>query len=196
MDRIARAREFFAPRAAIWDERFPNDDDAFAGAVAALAPAPGARVLDAGCGTARAAVHLRRAVGAAGLVVALDVTPEMLAAARVAGRADVAGLVVGDVAQMPLRRASFDSVFAAGLITHFDEPLDGLRALASVTRAGGRLALFHPIGRAALAARHGHALRADDVRAPANLDAACASTGWELLEVDDADDRYLAIARA
>jgi hypothetical protein len=41
--------------------------------------------------------------------------------------------------------------------------------LARVTRPGGRLVLFHPIGRVALAARHGHGLDAGDIRHPANL---------------------------
>jgi hypothetical protein len=27
MDAVSRARDFFAPRAATWDERFPDDGD-------------------------------------------------------------------------------------------------------------------------------------------------------------------------
>jgi hypothetical protein len=118
---------------ATWDQRFPDDDAAFARAVGALGPTTGRRVVDA--------------------------------------------------------------VLAAGLITHFDDPLDGLRSLAVLCRPDARLARFHPVGRAALAARHGHDLRDADVRAPANLATACASTGWELLDFDDGDDVYLAVAR-
>jgi SAM-dependent methyltransferase len=195
VDAVGRTRAFFAPRAAAWDVRFPDDAHAFAAAVAALGPEPGARVLDVGCGTARAGEALRRAVGPSGLVFALDATPEMLVAARAAGRAAIASLVLGDALRLPVRADAFDAVFAAGLLTHFDDPRAGLRAFASVTRRDGRLALFHPIGRAALAARHGHGLEADDVRAPAILDRACAASGWALLDVDDGADRYLAIAR-
>jgi len=66
--------------------------------------------------------------------------------------------------------------------------------LARVTRPGGRLALFHPRGRAALAARHGNELRDDDVRAQPNIGRLLSATGWELLLLDDAEERYLALA--
>jgi hypothetical protein len=86
-------------------------------------------------------------------------------------------------------------VLAAGLVTHLDDPLDGLRRFAAITRIGGHLALFHPVGRAVLAERHGHELRADDIRAPQNVAAALSSSGWEPIEIDDGESRYLAVAR-
>jgi SAM-dependent methyltransferase len=174
---LRATRAFFAPRAQTWDERFPDDEAAFAAAVEAMELKPGAVVVDVGCGTGRAAGALDGAVGRAGTVVALDVTPEMLHVAREAGRGRAAALVLGDAARLPFRDAAFDGVFAAGLLTHLDSPIDGLRGFAAATRVGGVLALFHPIGRAALAAgrRHsrgreprtragGERLAADDLR--------------------------------
>ena len=38
-----------------------------------------------------------------------------------------------------------------------------------MVRPGGSFALFHPIGRAALAARHGRQITPDDLRAEPNL---------------------------
>jgi ubiquinone/menaquinone biosynthesis C-methylase UbiE len=192
---VERIREFFGPRAATWDERFPDDDPAFAIAVRALRLPVGGSALDAGCGTARAAAHLRAAVGASGTVVALDATPEMLHTAKHAGRDRHAVLMLGDVSLPPVRRDAFDGILAAGIITHLADPIDGLRVLAAITRFGGYLALFHPIGRAVLAARHGHELRSDDIRAPENVEVAFASTGWRLIEVDDSESRYLAVAQ-
>jgi SAM-dependent methyltransferase len=49
-------------------------------------------------------------------------------------------------------------VCAAGLIMHMPDTEAGLRQLVRVTRPGGLLILFHPSGRAALAARHGRTL--------------------------------------
>lgn len=42
------------------------------------------------------------------------------------------------------------------------------------------MALFHPIGRRALAQRHGHDLDPSDIRDPANLPAALSQTGSTL----------------
>ena len=191
---LKRIREFFGPRALTWDERFPDDGPAFAAAVSALSLPMGGTALDVGCGTGRALASLRDAVGRSGVVVALDATPEMLAVAERAGRRHSAALVLADASRLPFRRHAFDGVLAAGLITHLADPLDGLRVLADVTRVGGHLALFHPIGRSVLAERHGHPLSTDDIRAPHNIVSALESTGWQLVEVDDTDRRYLAIA--
>ncbi|MFC4031418.1 class I SAM-dependent methyltransferase [Streptomyces polygonati] len=185
---------FFAPRAAGWEKRFPDDTPAYTAAVAGLGLRPGGRVLDAGCGTARALPLLRAAVGASGAVLGVDLTPEMLHEAAGLGRTGSGALIEADSSRLPLRDGRLDAVFAAGLVHHLPDPAAGLRELARVTRTGGRLALFHPLGRAALAARRGHELRADDVRAQPRLGQLLDGAGWELSLLDDSDERYLAIA--
>jgi SAM-dependent methyltransferase len=192
---LRRTREFFAPRAAGWDERFPDDDPAFAEAIAELRLRPGAVVVDLGCGTGRALPHLRRAVGGNGVVIGMDATPEMLREAADRKRDRAARLVLADAIRPPLAPASVDAVFAAGLITHVPDPGELLRALAHVARVGGQLALFHPIGRAALAARHGRELRPDELLDPAVLAPLLAANGWANALVDDGADRYLAVSR-
>ena len=72
--------------------------------------------------------------------------------------------------------------------------LAGLRQLARITRPGGLLILFHPSGRAALAARHGRILEPDEPLAEAPLQRLTQSTGWRLTTYDDAECRFLAIA--
>jgi SAM-dependent methyltransferase len=183
-------RAFFGPRAATWDERFPDDGPAFAAAVAELALDPGDLAVDLGCGTGRALPHLRERVGPSGRVLGIDVTVEMAVVA-----ADRGPVAVGDAACVPVVDAACDALFAAGLLNHLADPLGALREWSRVTRPGGRLALFHPIGRAALAARRGHDLSPDDVRDPRHLPAVLAAGGWELLDLDDGDERYLAVAR-
>ncbi|THA58381.1 class I SAM-dependent methyltransferase [Streptomyces sp. A1136] len=187
-------REFFGSRAADWDRRFPEDGPAFTRAVADFGLRAGDRVLDAGCGTGRALPALRATVGPAGTVIGADVTPQMLAAAREAGRDEVATLLLADVARLPLRTGVLDAVFAAGLIAHLPDPESNLRELARVVRPGGHLALFHPIGRAALAARHGRELSPDDLRAAPNLYPLLSAAGWETTSYADEDDRFLVVA--
>ncbi|MFJ3759426.1 class I SAM-dependent methyltransferase [Streptomyces sp. NPDC090080] len=193
-DDHTHVQEFFTARAAGWDSRFPDDGPAYAAAVAELGLRPGDRVLDAGCGTGRALPPLRTAVGPSGQVLGLDLTPAMLQAAVRAGRHRDGRLVLADVAALPVRSESLDAVFAAGLIAHLPQPGRNLRELARVVRPGGRLALFHPIGRAALAARQGRRITPDDLRAEGNLGPLLAGSGWRMTSYADEDARFLALA--
>lgn len=193
-DDHTHVQEFFSARAADWDSRFPDDGPAYAAAVAELGLCVGDRVLDAGCGTGRALPPLRAAVGPSGVVVGADLTPAMLEAAVRAGRHRDGQLLLADVAALPLRSRSLDAVFGAGLISHLPRPAENLRELARVVRPGGVLALFHPIGRAALAARQGRQITPQDLRAEPNLRPLLAGSGWRMTSYADEDARFLALA--
>jgi len=193
-DDHTHVQEFFGARAADWDSRFPDDGPAYAAAVAELGLREGDRVLDAGCGTGRALTPLRAAVGPSGVVLGADLTPAMLQAAVRAGRGHDGQLLLADVAALPLRSEALDAVFAAGLIAHLPQPAANLRELSRVVRPGGTLALFHPIGRAALAARQGRRITPDDLRAEPNLRPLLAVSGWRMTSYVDEDARFLALA--
>jgi SAM-dependent methyltransferase len=155
---------------------------------------PGDAVLDAGCGTGRALPMLRSAVGPDGTVLGADLTPQMLHEAVRKGRDEAATLLLTDVSRLPLRDGSLDAVFGSGLISHLPGPESGLRELARVVRPRGRLALFHPVGRAMLAARGGRRITPDDIRAEPPLRGLLAATGWHLVSYVDQDEKYLALA--
>ncbi|MFC9455585.1 class I SAM-dependent methyltransferase [Streptomyces sp. NPDC056983] len=193
-DDHTHVQEFFAARAAHWDTRFPDDAPRFEAAVAELGLRTGDRVLDAGCGTGRALPALRDAVGPSGAVLGVDLTPAMLEAAARAGRDRAGSLMLADVTRLPVRSQSLDAVFGSGLVAHLPRPQENLRELARVVRPGGLLALFHPIGRAALAARQSRELTADDLRAEPNLRSLLAGSGWRMTSYVDEDERFLALA--
>ncbi|MCZ0204976.1 class I SAM-dependent methyltransferase [Streptomyces sp. UMAF16] len=193
-DDHTHVQEFFTARADDWDSRFPDDGPAYAAAVADLGLREGDRVLDAGCGTGRALPPLRAAVGPTGVVLGADLTSAMLQAAVRAGRHRAGRLLLADVAALPLRSGCLDAVFAAGLIAHLPHPVENLRELARGVRRGGVLGLFHPLGRAALAARQGRRITPDDLRAEANLRPLLARSGWRLTSYVDEDARFLALA--
>ncbi len=108
--------------------------------VASLNPRPGERWLDVGTGTGAVAVRAARA-GAA--VMALDLSPVLLATAR--HLASEAGLSiqfdVGDVEQLPYDDASFDVVVSAHGVVFAPDHAAAARELARVCRRGGRLGL-------------------------------------------------------
>jgi SAM-dependent methyltransferase len=193
-ERRAATRAFFGARAAGWEDRFPDDGPRYQQAVGELAPPPGTTVLDVASGTGRAIPYLRAAVGPGGAVVAVDVTWEMLQTARTNGRVPAAALVLGDATALPLPDGSVSSVLAAGYLSHVVDPAAALVELARVTILGGRLAVFHPIGRRALAARHGHDLSDADPMDVRNLEPMLEQCGWHLEQVDDGPDRYLVLA--
>jgi SAM-dependent methyltransferase len=191
---LRRTREFFGARAATWDERFPDDEPAYLEAIATIGPKWGGVVVDLGCGTGRALPLLRHAVGPQGIVVGIDATPEMLRVASDRQRDIAAPLLLADVARLPVADGSVDAFFAAGLLTHVPDPHDLLRSLARAASPDCRLAVFHPIGRAALARRHHRELRPDELLDPQVLPGLLAASGWTLASIDDGEHRYLALA--
>jgi SAM-dependent methyltransferase len=191
---LTETRAFFACRAATWDTKFGDDQPSYAAAIAQAQIADGGVVIDLGCGTGRALAPLRHAVGPVGAVIAIDVTPQMLSQARPASTEASAALVLADARSLPLANACADAVFAAGLVNHLPDAHAGLREFARVTRPGGLLVLFHPSGRAALAARHGRPMSPDEPLAEGPLRRAAQATGWRLTGYDDAADRFFAVA--
>ncbi|MGI8553503.1 MAG: class I SAM-dependent methyltransferase [Dehalococcoidia bacterium] len=191
---LQETRAFFASRAPGWESRYPDDTPQYERAVRELAPPFAGHALDLGCGSGRALPILRNAVGPRGRVIGIDATDEMLAEATRLGRHEHAALLLGGAADLPLAGASIDVIFAAGLLPHLPDPVAGLSELARVTRPGARLAIFHPIGRVALAARHGNVPSDDDAIAPQRLRGLLKQAGWTLESIDDAADRYLALA--
>ena len=104
-------------------------------------------VLDAACGTGRALPALRDAAGR-GVVIGIDVATEMIAAAARAGRGAVPRpATTPTCSRCRCVPSCVDAVFKAGIVSHLPDAAAGLRSFARVTRMGGRLALFHPVGR-------------------------------------------------
>jgi demethylmenaquinone methyltransferase/2-methoxy-6-polyprenyl-1,4-benzoquinol methylase len=105
---------------------------------------PGDRVLDCATGTGDLAIEFRRAVGERGEVVGADFCEEMLALGP--AKAERAGtpvrFEVADLLALPYPDGAFDVVSIAFGIRNVEDPERGVREMARVTRAGGRVVVL------------------------------------------------------
>jgi SAM-dependent methyltransferase len=110
--------------------------------VESLALAPGARVLDVGCGKGELLIRVAARWNARG--VGLDVNPEFLADARrrAAGRAEVELREVS-ARDAALEPASFDLTICVGSSHAVGELPEALAALRAWTRPGGQVLFGH-----------------------------------------------------
>lgn len=104
--------------------------------------APGEHVVDVGCGAGIDSLIAARMVGATGRVVGVDMTPAMVAKARVGARE--AGLSNVDFRQglaekLPVEDGWASVVISNGVLNLFPDKLAGLQEMARVLQPGGRL---------------------------------------------------------
>src|SRR5690242_17486401 len=118
-----------------WDSELYDDKHAFvwkhgASLIDLLAPQPGERILDLGCGTG----HLTAQIARAGAqVVGLDHSPEMLEQARSAYPA--LEFVQGDARDFSFP-GSFDAVFSNAVLHWIRQPEAVLRSVRRCLRPG------------------------------------------------------------
>jgi demethylmenaquinone methyltransferase / 2-methoxy-6-polyprenyl-1,4-benzoquinol methylase len=108
--------------------------------VDAVAPAPGARVLDVATGTGMVAAELLARHGDC-TIVGIDQSEQMLAGARARFAGDRrVELVEGQAERLPFADDSFDALTFTYLLRYVDDPPATVRELARVVRPGGRVA--------------------------------------------------------
>ena len=110
-------------------------------ALAALAPLPGERVLDIGCGGGETALHLAQAVAPEGAVVGIDLSAAVLAfARRAAEECKGVRFVQADAQVFPFEQASFDAAFSRFGVMFFADPTAAFINIGRSLRPNGRLA--------------------------------------------------------
>ena len=133
----AAADHFDAPPLSFWDR-------VGRGTVERLAPAPGSRVLDVGCGTGASALPAAQAVGPDGRVIGVDLAEAMLGRAR--AKAEQLGLRNaefrhGDMTDLGFPDESFDDVVCVFTIFFVPDMEAQVAKLWRLVRPGGRLAI-------------------------------------------------------
>lgn len=110
-----------------------------------LHPAPGDRIVDAGCGVGDDVRVLAEHVGPAGEVIGIDRSESMIAEARNrTDQADAVRFQVGDVRQLPFEDDEVDACRADRVLQHLEDPRAALEEMTRVTRPGGRIGVTDP----------------------------------------------------
>jgi demethylmenaquinone methyltransferase / 2-methoxy-6-polyprenyl-1,4-benzoquinol methylase len=114
--------------------------------VAALDLAPGARVLDAACGTADVGLEIFRQTRGGTTTVGIDFAPEMLrlAVPKIDGVVPAGNicLAAADAFDLPFRPGGFDAVTMAFGIRNIQDKAAVLRRFRDQLKPGGRLAIL------------------------------------------------------
>ncbi|MBZ5541816.1 MAG: class I SAM-dependent methyltransferase [Acidobacteriia bacterium] len=103
---------------------------------------PGMHVLDLASGTGEPSLSLAKAVGSAGRVVATDLVPEMLEAARENARAQGLSQMefqVADAEHLPFQAGEFDRVTCRFGLMFFPEVQKALAEIRRVLKPAGRV---------------------------------------------------------
>jgi SAM-dependent methyltransferase len=159
-----------------------------AGELDRLALRPGARALDAGCGSGRMLLELARY----GEVSGIELNDQAVAAARARGPFDVRA---GRVEELPWDAGEFDLITCLDVVEHLRDDVGGLAELRRVSAPGGWLVVTVPAYQA-LWSQHdvaNHHQRRYSRRAFA---AAAAAAGWDAIRVTSFNSLLLPVAAA
>ncbi|HSF94447.1 MAG TPA: class I SAM-dependent methyltransferase [Thermohalobaculum sp.] len=117
-------------------------EPAGAAGLAALAPAPGERILDLGCGSGATTAALCAAVGPAGRVTGADISADQIAVARSRPGCAMADFVVGNAQTHPFEAGAYDALFSRFGCMFFADPPAAFANLHRPLKPGARVILL------------------------------------------------------
>lgn len=111
-----------------------------------LAPEPGRRLLDVGCGNGTDVLELAGRVGPSGEVVGVDVNERAIeeARARGTGTGVPASFRIASAYALPFPDGRFDGVRAERMVQHLADPAGAIAEMARVARPGGQVLVADP----------------------------------------------------
>lgn len=151
MDRV----DFFNEHASRWDDLEVEDIGLRLARVVSMSKVQeGERVLDVGTGTGVLLSHILRMIGSHGSIVAVDISSEMITAARAKDFPENVEFLQSDIQETGLPDNSFDRVICNAAFPHFTDKTRALSEMIRVLRPSGTLVISHPIGREAVNRLH------------------------------------------
>lgn len=190
------AQVFFDRLAETWDHIAHHPRERVERVLGTLGTLQGKMVVDVGTGTGVLIPYLASRVGPEGSILALDLSPRMIEAARAKYCADNLSFEVADFLDWQAARPA-DVIIAYSCFPHFDEPGAFWDSAARNLVDGGLALVAHIEGRIRINAMHG--TRAPGVSRPLpparELAAMAERRGFETLSLADEEDAYLVLAR-
>ena len=122
-------------------------DDAFTGFLAeTLAPRPGNRILDVGCGEGLAEVAIGRLHISQLRLVGIDMVPSKVVVARqeTISHNQRVGFAAADACRLPFKNGVFDSIYCVAVLQHIDEVETAVGEFARVTAPRGKVLAVEP----------------------------------------------------
>jgi SAM-dependent methyltransferase len=108
-----------------------------------LAPAPGERFLDIGCGCGQTTLELAKRVGPSGAVLGVDISQPMLAVARErAAGTPQASFLKADAQTHPFEAGAYDAIHSRFGVMFFQDPTAAFTNLRRALKRDGRLAFL------------------------------------------------------
>ncbi len=165
----------------------------------ALELSPTEAVLDLGCGTGNLTAAVLGRLSPTGRILAVDLSPKMVAVAQGKLPDPRVDWLVGDAAHLPSAAETFDRAFCYSVWPHFEDPAAVVRELRRVLRPGAWFHVWHTISRQRVNEIHAsaHPSVQPDVLRPANETAALLQEqGFTVRDLCDDEERYLVSAQA
>ena len=190
-------RAYFNEMSAAWDESVAEKDTVKLERMAkSLNIKPGSMVLDVGTGTGVLLPYLFSSIGKKGRIVALDIAEEMLKKARAKGFDGNIDYLQADIAEIPLRDETFDSVVCYSSFPHFRDKLKALTEMNRVLKSGGRMWICHTSSRAEINEMHRQepTMKNDILPDSTGMEFLLEAAGFLEIKVEDNNDSYLASA--
>jgi ubiquinone/menaquinone biosynthesis C-methylase UbiE len=185
---------FFDGLADSWDRIAVHPSEKVSFILDAIGIGPGGSVLDVGCGTGVLEPYLSAALGPTGHILAVDLSPKMIARARERRGYPAVEYRVADFFSLE-SVAAFDLVMVYSAFPHFMDRGAFFKKAASVLVPGGRLAIAHIESRASINAMHcSGRIPSLDLPPVGELAALALSAGLEPIKQLD-NDYYLLVAR-
>lgn len=165
---------------------------------AQLAPQPGERLLDIGCGIGGPARWIAATYGVE--VTGVDLTPEFCAAAKelnvMTGLADRVRVLKGSALALPVADAAFDAAYSQNVIMNIADKATFYREAFRALRPGGRLGLSNlcagPAGEPCFPAPWATTRDASFLETPESMRAGLAAAGFEIVAFRDITPEILA----